>query len=129
MSLKLSARRVNNVCIVDLSGRVTMGDGSAELREALRKMASEGQSSVLLNLAELTYIDSSGIGVLVSSFATLRSQNGRLKLLNLTSRVKDLLLITKLYAVFEIFDDEAVALDSFSDASVDSPAVRALGRP
>src|SRR5947209_6131173 len=99
MSLNLNARRVNNITIVDLSGRVTIGDGSAELREALRQMVSEGQMKILLNLAELTYIDSSGIGVLVSSFATISNQQGRLKLLNLTSRVKDLLLITKLYTV------------------------------
>ena len=124
MSVNVSVRRVNNVSVVDVVGRVTLGDGSSELREALRTMAGEGQKDILLNLAGLTYVDSSGIGVLVSSFATIRSQGGQVKLLNLTGRVKDLLLITKLYAVFEVFSDEATAIDSFSGVS-ESPAARA----
>jgi anti-sigma B factor antagonist len=117
MSVKVSVRRVNNVSLVDVAGRVTLGDGSNELREALRAMASEGQKEVVLNLAGLTYLDSSGIGVLVSSFATFRNQGGQLKLLNLNGRVKDLLLITKLYTVFEVFEDESSAVDSFSGIS------------
>ena len=124
MSLTLNTRRVNGVTVVDVSGRVTLGDGSTELRNAIRKILSEGQKSILLNLAELTYLDSSGIGVLVSSFATLRSQQGQLKLIHLAGRVKDLLLITKLYTVFEVFDDEAVAIDSFSETPQESRAGR-----
>ena len=114
MSLKLDVRKVNQVSIVDVGGKVTLGDGATELREAIRGMVSRGEKNILLNLAGVTYLDSSGIGVLVSSFATMRSQKGQIKLLNLTSRVKDLLLITKLYSVFEVFEDETTAVDSFS---------------
>ena len=121
MSVKLSIRRVNDVRIVDVFGRITLGEGSSMLRDALRAMANEGEK-ILLNLAELTYLDSSGIGVLVGCFATLRNQGGNLKLLNLTSRVKDLLLITKLYTVFEVYEDEAAAIESFGGVTVGAPA-------
>ena len=124
MSLTLNTRRANGVTVVDVAGRVTLGDGSTELRDAIRALVSEGQKQILLNLAELTYLDSSGIGVLVSSFATLRSQQGQLKLMHLTGRVKDLLLITKLYTVFEVFEDESTAVDSFGGIAVASPALR-----
>jgi anti-sigma B factor antagonist len=125
MSVTLSVRRTNDVRVVDVSGRVTLGDGASVLRDALRAMANEGEKKILLNLGALTYLDSSGIGVLVGSFATLRNQGGHLKLLNLTGRVKDLLLITKLYTVFEVYEDEAVAVDSFSDVPVGVPATTA----
>ena len=125
MSVKLSIRRVNDVRIVDVFGRVTLGEGASMLRDALRAMSKEGEKKILLNLAELTYLDSSGIGVLVGCFATLRNQGGHLKLLNLTSRVKDLLLITKLYTVFEVYEDEAAAIESFGGVTVRAPAASA----
>ncbi len=113
MSVELNYRQIGDVSVVDVSGRITLGDGSSTLRNALREMGGKGQKKILLNLAGLTYIDSSGIGELVSAYATLANQGGRLKLLNLTDRVKDLLLLTKLYTVFEVYTDEAKALASY----------------
>ncbi len=118
MNVKLDFREVGAVTIVDVSGRLTLGESVALLRDTLQHMAAEGRRNVLLNLGELTYMDSSGIGVLVSSFATFNNLDGRLKLFNLSSRVKDLLLLTKLYTVFEVYNDEASALASFSQARV-----------
>jgi anti-sigma B factor antagonist len=122
MSVQVSTRRVNEIRVVDVSGRVTLGEGASVLRDALRAMANEGEKKVLLNLAGLVYLDSSGIGVLVGGFATMRNQGGQLKLLNLTGRVKDLLLVTKLYTVFEIYEDEAAAIESFGGVAVGAPA-------
>jgi anti-sigma B factor antagonist len=122
MSAQLSIRRVKDVRVVDVSGRVTLGEGASALREALRAMAHDGEKKVLLNLAGLVYLDSSGIGVLVGSFASMRNQGGQLKLLNLTGRVKDLLLVTKLYTVFEIYEDETTAIESFGGVAVGAPA-------
>ena len=113
-SLKTSTRQTNGVTIMDLSGRITLGEGSVVLREQIRDLLAKGQKKILLNLADVTYIDSSGIGELVSGFTTVTNNGGQLKLLNLTKRVKDLLQITKLYTVFEVFDDEAEAIRSFS---------------
>jgi anti-sigma B factor antagonist len=124
MSLSLNVRKVKDVSVVDVSGRVRLGDGSTELRDALRNMAKQGDKQILLNLSAVTYLDSSGIGALVSSYATLRNEGGRIKLVNVTGRVKDLLLITKLYTVFEVFEDEATAVESFSGIPVDTTAVK-----
>ena len=114
MSMKSSTRQVDGVTIVDLSGRITLGEGSVVLRETVRDLISKGQKKILLNLSDVSYIDSSGIGELVSGFTTVTNQGGVLKLLGLTKRVKDLLQITKLYTVFEVFDDEAAAVRSFA---------------
>ena len=114
MSVELNYRQIGDVNVVDVSGRITLGDGSSTLRNALREMGGKGKRKILLNLAGLTYIDSSGIGELVSAYATLANQGGRLKLLNLTDRVKDLLLLTKLYTVFEVYTDEATAVASYA---------------
>ena len=122
MSLVITTRRSGDVSILDVSGRITLGEGASALRNAIRAMALEGHKKLLLNLGEASYIDSSGLGVLVSAFATLANQRGHLKLLNVISRVKDLLLITKLYAVFEVFDDEAEAVESFTDSPLREPA-------
>jgi anti-sigma B factor antagonist len=111
--MKVSSRQVNGVTIVDLSGRITLGEGSAVLRDTVRELMRTGQKQILLNLADVSYIDSSGIGELVSAFTSLRNQGGDLKLLNLTKKVHDLLQITKLYTVFDITDDEATAVASF----------------
>ena len=113
MSMKTSTRQVNGITIVDLSGRITLGEGSVLLRDMVRDLVTKGQRKILLNLGDVTYIDSSGIGELVSAFTTVRNQGGELKLLNLTKKVHDLLQITKLYTVFDVKDDEAAAVAAF----------------
>ena len=113
MSIKTSTRLVDSVTIVDLSGRITLGEGSSILRETVRDLISKGQKNILLNLGDVTYIDSSGIGELVSSFTSVSNQGGKLKLLNLQRKVHDLLQITKLYTVFEVHTDEASAVRSY----------------
>ena len=114
MSVKLTVRQVGDVSVVDAVGRITLGEGSSAFRDCLRDLVSKGSTKILLNLAEVSYIDSSGIGELVSGFTTATNHGGRLKLLNLNKRVQDLLQITKLYTVFDVFDDEAAAVRSFA---------------
>lgn len=113
MTMKASTRQVNGVAIVDLSGRITLGEGSVVLRDTVREILGKGEKKILLNLGDVTYIDSSGIGELVSAFTTVRNQGGDLKLLKLTKKVHDLLQITKLYTVFDVKDDEAQAVAAF----------------
>jgi anti-sigma B factor antagonist len=112
--MKISTRQVDGVTVVDCSGRITLGEGSVTLRESIAQLLGQNQKKILLNLADVNYIDSSGIGELVSAFTTVRKQGGDLKLLNLTKKVHDLLQITKLYTVFEVKDDEAAAIKSFN---------------
>jgi anti-sigma B factor antagonist len=112
--MKISTRQVDGITIVDCSGRITLGEGSVTLRETVTQLLGKGEKKILLNLGDVNYIDSSGIGELVSAFTTVRKQGGDLKLLNLTKKVHDLLLITKLYTVFDVKDDEAVAVKSFN---------------
>ena len=114
MSIKANTRQVNGVTVVDVSGRITLGEGSATLRETVRDLLNRGQKKILLNLGDVTYIDSSGIGELVSGFTTVTNQGGQLKLLSLTKKVHDLLQITKLYTVFDVHDEETSAIRSFS---------------
>ena len=114
MSVKLNTRQVGDVTVIDVSGRITLGEGSSALRDMLRDMVAKGHKKILLNLSEVSYIDSSGIGELVSGFTTVTNQGGSLKLLGLTKRVKDLLQITKLYTVFDVHDDEASAVRSYA---------------
>src|SRR6201990_996857 len=112
--MKVSTRQVDGITILDLSGRITLGEGSVTLRDAIRDQLSKGNKNILLNLGDVSYIDSSGIGELVSSFTTTKNAGGELKLLNLTKKVHDLLQITKLYTVFDVRDDEATAVSSFT---------------
>ena len=114
MSMKASNRQVDGVTVVDMSGRITLGEGSVILRDTIRDLVGKGQKKILLNLGDVTYIDSSGIGELVSAFTAVRREGGELKLLNLTKKVHDLLQITKLYTVFDIKDDETNAIKSFA---------------
>ena len=114
MSMKVNARQVDGVTVLDLSGRITLGEGSVVLRDAVRDLLSKGNKKILANLADVNYIDSSGIGELVSAYTTVKNQGGELKLLNLTKKVHDLLQITKLYTVFDVKDNEAAAIKSFS---------------
>jgi anti-sigma B factor antagonist len=113
VKLQSSIRQVEGVTIVDLSGRITLGEASAVVRDVINDLMGKGNKKVLLNLGEVNYIDSSGIGVLVSSFTTVRSQGGALKLVNLSKRIHDLLQITKVYNLFDVKDDEATAVASF----------------
>jgi anti-sigma B factor antagonist len=114
MSMKFKTRQVDGITVLDLSGKITLGEGSVTLRDAVRDVLAKGQNKILLNLADVNYIDSSGIGELVSAFTTVKNAGGELKLLQLTKKVKDLLQITKLYTVFDVKDDEAAAVSSFS---------------
>jgi anti-sigma B factor antagonist len=102
------------VSVVDVAGRLSLGDGSSALGDTLRDMASKGHKKVLVNLGEVPYLDSSAIGELVSGFTTVAKQGGQLKLLGLTKRVKHLLQITKHYTIFDVHDDEAAAIRSFA---------------
>ncbi len=114
MSLHATHRDAGKVTVVDLSGRIVLGDGSALLRTTIRRLLADQRKMILLNLADVDYIDSSGIGELVSGFTAVKNQSGDLKLLHLTKKVKDLLQITKLYTVFDVFTDESQALRSFN---------------
>ena len=113
MSAKVSTRQVGKVTVVDAPARITAGEAATSLRDTIRGLASGGRKKLLVNLADTSYMDSSGIGELVSAFTTLANQGGVMKLLKLTKRVEDLLQSTKLYTVFEVYDDEAKALASF----------------
>jgi anti-sigma B factor antagonist len=114
VTMTASSRQVNGVTIVDLNGRITLGEGSVTVRDMVRDLLAKGNKNILLNLADVSYIDSSGIGELVSAFTHVRREGGELKLLKLTKKVHDLLQITKLYTVFDIKDDEATAVASFA---------------
>lgn len=114
MSVKLTTRQVGDVSVVDVAGRITLGEGSSAMRDAIKGLVEKNQKRILLNLSEVSYIDSSGIGELVSGFTTVTNAGGQLKLLGLTKRVEDLLQITKLYTVFDVHEEEAHAIRSFS---------------
>jgi anti-sigma B factor antagonist len=105
------------VTVVDLSGRLTLGEGSALLRRTIRELLEDNRSNILLNLADVDYIDSAGIGELVSAFTAVKNRSGSLKLLQLTKKVHDLLQLTKLFTVFDVFSDERIALRSFRSAA------------
>jgi len=113
MNLEATPREIDGIVIIDLSGRITLGEGSALLRRMVHELLQNGQKKIILNLADVNYIDSSGIGELVSGFTTARNNGGELKLLHLTKKVHDLLQITKLYTVFDVHSDERTAAASF----------------
>jgi anti-sigma B factor antagonist len=113
VALSIASRDVDGVTVLDLSGRITLGEGSVQLSDAIRDLISKGQKSILLNLGDVNYIDSSGLGELVSAFTTAKNQSAEVKLLSLQKKVHDLLQLTKLYTVFDIYDDEASAIASF----------------
>lgn len=113
MSMKFKTREVDGVTILDLSGRITLGEGSGTLRDAVRDLISKGSKKMLLNLGGVDYIDSSGLGELVAAYTAVKNSGGDLKLVNLTKKVSDLLVITKLATVFDVKDDEASAVASF----------------
>ena len=116
MSIDVSTHQSDGIAVVGLRGRITLGEGTEALRDTVRDLLSKGQNRILLNLGEVNYIDSSGIGELVSAFTAAKKQGGEVKLLNLTKKVHDLLQITKLYTVFDVKDDEASAVASFGSS-------------
>jgi anti-sigma B factor antagonist len=112
--MTIETRSSGPVTILDIHGKITIGEGSAEVRKTVRGLLQAGKKDILLNLGDVSYVDSSGIGELVSSFTTVSNQGGQLKLLNLTKKLKELLAITKLLTVFDSYDNEGDALTSFS---------------
>jgi anti-sigma B factor antagonist len=114
LSFKAAALESGDITLVDISGQITLGEGSAKLRELLRDLLAKGNSRIVLNLGDVSYIDSAGIGELVSGFNSVLNRGGELKLLHLTKKVHDVLLITKLYTVFDIHSDENTAVRSFN---------------
>ena len=114
MSVKVNTRQVGDVTVIDVSGRITIGEGSSLIRESMRDLVAKGNKKILLNLGEVSYMDSTGIGELVAGFTSAANAGGTVKLLGLTKHVKDVLMISKLYTVFEAHDDEATAVASFA---------------
>jgi anti-sigma B factor antagonist len=111
--MKIDSRVVGDVNILDCSGKITLGEGTMAIRNTVREALKNGNKKIILNLADVNYIDSSGIGELVSTYTTVTNQGGHLKLLNLTKKIQELLAITKLLTVFQVYDNEAAALASF----------------
>ena len=111
--LNIRERQAGDVTILDMDGKITIGEGSVALRTAVRRLIEEGKKKILLNLSNVSYVDSSGIGELVSSYTTVNREGGQLKLLGLTAKIKDLLSITKLLTVFDTYDNESSALNSY----------------
>ena len=117
MSLSVKTRKVDGVIIIDLSGRLTIGEPVLMLRETLRVQVNDGSRQFVLHLGDVSYIDSSGLGELVSAYTTVRNKQGDVKLLNLTAKAKDLLQMTKLLTVFDVYEDEAKAVAALKSAS------------
>jgi anti-sigma B factor antagonist len=113
MTITAASREIGGVTVIDLDGRITLGEGSALLRDLIRKNLDAGHKKIVMNLAGVAYIDSTGLGELVSAYRLMKSQGGELKLLNINKKVSDLLQITRLYAVFDIHNNEAQAVSSF----------------
>ena len=113
MALQGTCREINDVAIIDFSGKITLGEGSSTLRRTIKELIDKGHRKIVLNLYDVDYIDSSGIGELVSGYTTVCNAEGELKLLHLTKRVHDLLQITRLFTVFDVQSDEDTALRSF----------------
>ena len=111
--MDIKERVVESVSVLDLSGKIVLGEGDVQVKERIRDLLSDGQRKILLNLGDVSYIDSAGLGALISSYATVKREGGQLKLVNLTKRVQDLLAITKLITVFDTFDSEKEAIDSY----------------
>lgn len=112
-------RTVEGVTVLDLTGDITIGEGNVALRNVIRRLLGEGRNKILLNLANVRYVDSSGIGELISSYTAIGREGGQLKLINLTERIQELLVITKLLTVFDVYENESEALDTFSSVRAD----------
>jgi anti-sigma B factor antagonist len=112
--MDIKERVIGGVSILDLSGKIVLGEGDMQIKDRIRDLLADGQKRILLNLADVNYIDSAGLGALISSYTTTRRDGGNLKLVNLTKRIQDLLAITKLITVFDTFEDEKQAVESFN---------------
>jgi len=121
MGMKVRERQVRDVTILDISGRITLGDGTALLRDTTRGLISQGKKQLLLNLSQVPHMDSSGIAELVSAFTAARREGGDVKLLNLTKKVRDTVEIVNLGGIFELFDDEGAAIRSFAKKQNEEP--------
>jgi anti-sigma B factor antagonist len=117
MSCKASVRHSGNVAIVDIAGRITLGDESALVRNTIKDLVTAGERNILINLNDVSYMDSAGLGTMVGAYATVTNAGGRIKLLNPQGKINDLLQVTKLYTVFEAFSNEAEAVRSFAGAA------------
>lgn len=117
MSAKVKVRNSGDVAILDLSGRITLGEGSGMVRNSIKELVAGGSRKILLNLHDVTYLDSAGLGELVGSYATLTNLGGEIKLLHPQGKVRDMLTVTKLYTIFTSFTDEDEALRSFETAA------------
>jgi anti-sigma B factor antagonist len=117
MDLKTSTRQVGDITVVDVSGRISLGEESAALRDLIRDLLKDGRRKIVLDLGDVNYIDSSGLGTLVSAVSTARREGGDIKLADLTDKVDDLMEVTRLYTVFDIADDEASAIKSFEHSA------------
>src|ERR1700676_1614785 len=115
--MKLVTRLIDCVEVVQINGRIELGEGSAAVRDVVRDLLAKGRKEILLNLADVDYIDSAGLGSLVSAFTSVRNEGGALKLVSLTKKGQDLLQMTKLYPVFDIYDDETAAIKSFGKSA------------
>jgi anti-sigma B factor antagonist len=116
MALSIKVRKKGNVAILDLSGRITLGENTGLLREELRKLLAQGEKNLLLNMQDVSYVDSAGLGELVGAYTTATNQGGSVKLLHLQGKMKDLMQITKLHTIFPTYDDEQQAIESFGSA-------------
>lgn len=114
--MEIKERVVEAISVLDLSGRIVLGEGDMQIKERIRDLLADGQRKILLNLGDVSYIDSAGLGALISSYTTVKRENGKLKLVNLTKRIQDLLAITKLITVFDTYDTEKEAIDSYKEA-------------
>ncbi len=117
MSCKAAVRHAGKIAIVDLSGRISLGEGSGLVRNTIKDLVARGDTKILLNLGEVSYMDSAGLGELVGSYASVTNAGGKIKLVNAQGRVSEVLTVTKLYTVFESFQDETSALRSFGEAA------------
>ena len=123
MSLNLEIKKTGGVSVVNIRGRITLGEGASSLNDTLRGMAGAGHRNILLDLAEVSYLDSSGLGVLISSFATVAHLGGQLKLASVNDRLRDVMLITKVYTVFDVYEDVATGVASFHELPEEVEAV------
>ena len=117
MALTVKTREIGNVAIIDLNGRITLGENTGILRNAITTLLSQGKKNVLLNMADVGYVDSAGLGELVGAYTTAANQGGSVKLLNMQGKLKDLMTITKLHTIFPSYGDEKSALASFGAAA------------
>ena len=113
--MDIKERSLDKVSVLDLAGKIVLGEGDIQIKERIKDMLADGQRKILLNLGDVSYIDSAGLGALISCYTTVKREGGKLKLVNLTKRIQDLLAITKLITVFDHYDSEKTAIESFNE--------------